>query len=179
MLRSDLHDYNHACIVVKGTIDLLDAAANENNKAQKNVVFKNNAPFRSCISNINSTLIDNGYSQNYYMTSGTLQNYYRDETDDVNDNASDGKLFKYKIKIVGKTPEWPGQLPQPPKNPDGTQPPQPQQPTVPTLNVEATIPFKYLSNFWRFFDLPPINCEIELDLSGTKDCVLCQNITIT
>ena len=105
MLRSDLHDYNHACIVVKGTIDLLDAAANENDKAHKNVVFKNNAPFRSCISNINSTLIDNGYSQNYSMTSGSLQNYYRDETDDVNDNASDGKLFKYKIKIVGKTPE--------------------------------------------------------------------------
>ena len=33
--------------------------------------------------------------------------------DDVNDNASDGKSFKYKIKIVGKTPE---RLPQPPRN---------------------------------------------------------------
>ena len=32
---------------------------NEKNKAQKNVAFKNNAPFTSCISKINSTLIDN------------------------------------------------------------------------------------------------------------------------
>ena len=59
MLRSDLCDYSDAYIVVKGTIDLLTAAANENDKVQKNTVFKNNAPFRSCISKNNSTLIDN------------------------------------------------------------------------------------------------------------------------
>ena len=47
MLRSYLCDYNDAYIVVKGTIDLLDTAANENYKAQKNVAFKDNAPFRS------------------------------------------------------------------------------------------------------------------------------------
>ena len=35
---------------------------------------------------------------------------------------------------------------------------------VPTLNVEVTIPLKYLSNFWRFLDLPLTNCEIEPDL---------------
>ena len=74
---------------------------------------------------INSTLIDNteyndkvisidnllGYSQNYTITSGSLWNYYRDEIDDVDDNASDGKSIKYKRKIAGKTPEippWPG-----------------------------------------------------------------------
>ena len=49
--------YSDACIVIKGTIDLLNPAANENDKAQENVAFKNNAPFRSCISKINSTLI--------------------------------------------------------------------------------------------------------------------------
>ena len=59
MLRPDLCDYRDAYIVVKGTIDFLAAAANENDKAQKNVAFKNNAPFRSCISKINSTLMDN------------------------------------------------------------------------------------------------------------------------
>ena len=48
ILRSDLCDYSDAYIVVKGTIDLLFAAANENNKAQKNVAFKNNALFRLC-----------------------------------------------------------------------------------------------------------------------------------
>ena len=31
------------------------------------------------------------YSQNYSMTSGSLWNYYRDEIDDVDDNASDVK----------------------------------------------------------------------------------------
>ena len=33
MLRSDLCDYSDVCIVVKGTTDLLAAAANENDKA--------------------------------------------------------------------------------------------------------------------------------------------------
>ena len=41
------------------------------------------------------------YSQNYSMTSGSLWNYYRDKTDDVDDNASDGKSFEYRTKIVG------------------------------------------------------------------------------
>ena len=82
MLRSNLFDYSDAYIVVKGTVDLLPDDANENDKAQKNVAYKNNAPFRSCISKINGTLIDNAehpdivkpmynmleYSQNYSMT---------------------------------------------------------------------------------------------------------------
>ena len=29
--------------------------------------------------------------------------YYRDEINDINDNDSDCKSFKYKTKIVGKT----------------------------------------------------------------------------
>ena len=65
------------------------------------------------------------YSQNYSITSGSFWNYYRDEIDDVNDNASDGKSFKYKTKIVGKTPEIP---PQPPPNSDGSQPSRPKRP---------------------------------------------------
>ena len=112
------------------------------------------------------------YSKNYSMTSGCLWNCYRDETDDVDDKASDGKAFKYKTKIVGKTPEIPIRPPQPPQNPDRTQLRRPPQPAVPAFNGEFTITIKYLSNFWRFLDLPLINCEIELDLSWTKDCVL-------
>ena len=64
------------------------------------------------MSKINSTLIDNAedldivmyiynlleYGQNCSKTSGGLWNYYRDEIDDVNDNVSNGKLFKYKTK---------------------------------------------------------------------------------
>ena len=189
MLRSDLCDYSDAYIVVKGTIDLLTAAANENDKVQKNVAFKNNAPFRSCISKINSTLIENAedldivmliydlleHSKNYSVASGSLWNYYRDEIDGAHDNASDGKSFKYKTKIVGKRPERREQPPQPPQNPDGIQPPLPPQPAGPALNTEAPIPLKYLSNLWRFLNLTLINCEIELDLSWTKDCVLIEH----
>ena len=92
MLRSDWCDYSNAYIAAKGTIDLLAAAANENDTAEKDVVFKINVPFRSCISKIDSTLIDNAedlniamlmyklleYSQHYSMISGSLWNYYRD-----------------------------------------------------------------------------------------------------
>ena len=116
--------YSDAYIVIKGTIDLLGTAVNENDKAQKNAKFKNNAGFRSCISKSKSMLIDNAedldvvipmynlleYSQNYSMASGSLWNYYTDEIDDVDDNASDGKSCKYKKK-VGETPrrsEWTG-----------------------------------------------------------------------
>ena len=41
MLRSDSCDYGDAYIVVKGAIDILAAAANESDKAEENVAFKN------------------------------------------------------------------------------------------------------------------------------------------
>ena len=47
MVRTDLGGYSDLYIVVKGTIDLLADAANENDKEQKDVTFKNNALFRS------------------------------------------------------------------------------------------------------------------------------------
>ena len=81
MLKLYLCDYSDSYIVVKGPTDLLAAAANENYKAQKNVISK-----------IKSTLIHNvedldivmpmynllEYSQNYSMISVSLWNYYRD-----------------------------------------------------------------------------------------------------
>ena len=107
------------------------------------------------------------YSQNYSMTSRSLYNYYKGEIDDINDNASDGKSFKYKTKIVRKTPPQPGN--------EGNV----KRLAVPTLNVEVTIQLKYLSNFWRLLNLTLINCEIELDLSCKKDCVLTEHNNIT
>ena len=38
--------------------------------------------------------------------------------------------------------------------------------------AEVVVPLKYLSNFWRSLDLPLINCEIELDLTPSKYCVI-------
>ena len=59
MLRSNLCDYSDAYFVVKGTVDLLAASKNKHDKEEKKVQFKNDAPFRSCISKTNNTLIDN------------------------------------------------------------------------------------------------------------------------
>ena len=41
------------------------------------------------------------------MISGSLWDCYRDEIDDVDDNASDSKSFEYKTKIIVKTPKKP------------------------------------------------------------------------
>ena len=48
MLISNLCNSSDAYIDVKGTKDLLDAAANEIGKARKDVVFKINGPFGRC-----------------------------------------------------------------------------------------------------------------------------------
>ena len=108
-----------------------------------NVAFKNNAPFRSCISELSSTLMDNaedldivmpmynllGCNKTCSVTSGSLWNYYQDKIDYINDNPSDGKSFKYKTKIAGKTRKRPLR----PGNPgDANQPP---QAVVPALSV--------------------------------------------
>ena len=42
MLRLDLYDHSDAYIVVKGTINLLVANVNKNDKFQKNVALKDN-----------------------------------------------------------------------------------------------------------------------------------------
>ena len=80
---------------------------NANNRRNKKLAFKNNAPFRSFISKINDTSIVNAedldiamrvyklseYSDNFSMTSGSLWNQYRDEK---NDAIIDKSLCYYK-----------------------------------------------------------------------------------
>ena len=57
------------------------------------------------------------YSDNYFMISGSLWNYYRDDINDdenENDNANNNRInndkqitsksFEYKKKIIGRTP---------------------------------------------------------------------------
>ena len=34
------------------------------------------------------------------------------------------------------------------------------------------VPLEYLSNFWRTLEVPLINCEIELILDWSADCVI-------
>ena len=86
------------------------------------------------------------YSDNYAKTSTSLSQYYKD---DPNDNMADSESFKYKVKITGKTPD------------NGN-----------TKDVEIIVPLKYLSNFWRTLEMPLINCEVELTLTSSKNCVI-------
>ena len=51
MLRSDLCDFSDVYIVVKE--DITVERNNNANKHNKNLVFKNNAPFINCITKIN------------------------------------------------------------------------------------------------------------------------------
>ena len=123
-------------------------------------IFKNCALFTKCISIINGTEIDHAedigivmpmynlieYSDNYSKTFGSLWQYYKD---DPNDNITQSESFKSKIKITGKTPAAGN-----------------------TKDVEIIVPLKYLSNFWRTLEMPLINCEVNLILTWSKDCVI-------
>ena len=82
-------------------------------KQNKDVIFKNNAPFINSISKINGIKIDNAedldvampmynlleYSKNQRKTTGSSWNYYRDEPS--NTLSSNSKSFKYKTSITG------------------------------------------------------------------------------
>ena len=72
--------------------------------------------------------------------------YYKD---DPNDNITQSESFKSKTEITGKTPA------------DGN-----------TKDVEIIVPLKYLSNFWRTLEMPLSNCEVNLILTWSKDCVI-------
>ena len=39
-------------------------------------------------------------------------------------------------------------------------------------NVEIMVPLKHLRNFWRTLEMPLINCEFNLTLTWSEDCVI-------
>ena len=70
MLRSNLCDYADSYILVKGTIRITgaaDDAATQADERDKEVTFKNCAPFTKCISRINNTDIDNAHDIDIVM----------------------------------------------------------------------------------------------------------------
>ena len=71
MLRSDLCDYSDAYIVVKGTIE----GGNDVKTRNKKIIFKNNAPFRCCISKINNAFIDSAEDLDIVMPMYHLLKY--------------------------------------------------------------------------------------------------------
>ena len=52
-------DYTDGYILVIGTISIASQAGDDPNNGNKEVVYKNCAPFTNCISEINNTQIDN------------------------------------------------------------------------------------------------------------------------
>ena len=164
MLRSNLCDYVDSYILVKGTITITGAgnndAARQVDERDKGVTFNNCAPFTKCISRINNIDIDNAhdidivmpmynlieYSDSYSKTSGSL---WQCDKDDPNDNLENSESFKSKVKITGKTP------------------------AVGNIKyVEIIVPLKYFSNFWRTLEMQSINCQFNLILTWSKDCVI-------
>ena len=88
------------------------------------------------------------YSKNYKKTTGSLRNCYRDKPS--NPLSSNSESFKYETSIVGKTPENNYSL----------------------TGAKVVIPLKHLSNFWRSLNISLINCEVELILTWSKNCVV-------
>ena len=170
MLKSSLCDYSDAYILVKGTINVNNTAAQGAAANNKKVIFKNCAPFTNCISEINNTQIDNAkdidivmpvynlieYIDKYAKTTVSLWQYCKDipARNNANnaiiifseDNITDS--FKFKAKVTGQTGN------------DGTK------------DVEIMVLLKYLSNFWRTLEMPLINCEVNLILTWSSRCVL-------
>ena len=169
MLRLDLWDFNGPYIVVKGTITVTNP---DNAKRNNAVALKINAAFINCISKINGLKIDNAedldavmsmynlleYSKNYRKTAGGLWNYYRDEPS--NPLSSNSESFKYKTSITGNTYNIG----------DGEEGYDANK--VGKNETEVVILLKHLSNFWRSLNIPLVNCEVELILTRSKNCVL-------
>ena len=72
MVRSNLCDYSNAYIIVKGDITVTSP---NNAKRNKEVAFKNNAPFVNCISKINDIKIDNAEDLDVAMPMYNLLEY--------------------------------------------------------------------------------------------------------
>ena len=109
--------------------------------------IKNNDPLRSCISKINSPLIASVEDLDLFMPMYNLLEYSQ------NYSTTSGRLWNYyrdKIDDVDNSEEDTNRQP------------------VPALNVEVTVPYKYVSNFGRSFHFLLINCEYSLIYCGKK-----------
>ena len=106
MLKSSLCDYSDSYILVSVTITVPNTGTAGNPNNRTNIIIKNCAPFTDCISEMNNTHIDNAkdigivmpmynlieYSDNYSKKSGSLWQYYRQESFlNTNDAIADFK----------------------------------------------------------------------------------------
>ena len=91
------------------------------------------------------------YSDNYSDTSESLWDFKRDEVvDNANVTNSDNPpSFNSKLNLIAGIEA------------DGTK-----------NEVKIAVWLKYLSNFWRSLEIPLINCNVELSLRWSENCVL-------
>ena len=134
------------------------------------------APFTNCISKINNTQTDDAenidivmpmynwieYSDNYSKTSGSLWQYCNeipavDANGDIADfnGANTTDSFTFRTKITDQTAD---------NDNNGN--------IAGRVNIEIMVSLKYLSNFWRTLKMPLINCEVELILNWSANCVI-------
>ena len=107
------------------------------------------------------------YSKNYKKTIGSLWNHRDQPSDPLSTNS---ESFKYKNNITGNTYNVDLAI-----IGDGGNPiPNPNYDVIKAgkNETEVVIPLNYFSNFWRSLDIPLINCEVEIILTWTKNCVL-------
>ena len=76
-------------------------------------------------------------------------------TDRINYSIKDSESFNYKTSITGKLEN----------NEEEKE------------DITTVVPLKYLSNFLRLLRVPLTNCEISLDLTWSKNCVLTSKAT--
>ena len=146
MLRSDFCDFSDAYIVVKGIVTV----TNPNNaKWNKSIAFKNNAPFINHISKINGVETDNAENLDVVILMYNSLEYSK------NYRKATGSLWNYYRNE--------------PSNPFSSNS---ESFKYKTSIQEVAIPLKYWSNFWRILNIPLINCEVELILTWSKNCVL-------
>ena len=96
------------------------------------------------------------YSDNYSKISGSLSQYCKEILAVNNagnivdfDGANATDSFDFKTKTTGKTDD-----------------------DDEIINIKIMVPLKYLSNFWRTLEMPLINCEVELILTWSRNCVI-------
>ena len=155
VIKPNLCDYSDAYILVTGNI--------QNKPANSVVAFKNCAPFRTCDVTINDEHVEKAedldivmpmynlleYSDNYQNSTGSLDQFKRDEPSDDNANVGDAtSSLVYKSELI--------------KGTDNNN----------VNNVKLVVPLKYVSNFFRLLEVPLVNCKIDLELAWHKDCMI-------
>ena len=157
-LESSLCDYSDVYILVAGNINVTGGDANTK------VALKSCSPFKKCRTEINETFVDNAehfniampmynlieYIDNFSDTSGSLQQFKRDEQP-INNNeafinipAENSSSFKYKSNFIDDT-----DVDEANRKKEG---------------INIVVPLKYLGSFWRSLEMSLINCKVENSL---------------